>query len=81
MTGKKVFLPINQTYPNMPFVQIDSNRLTQEELVEYVRMLISLGKEDENISVTDPIALKYIKTLESDINELENTNVARRQPH
>lgn len=57
----------------MPFIQIDLNRFTQEELIEYVRMLISSGKEVGENPITNPIALKYLKTLEQDANELEST--------
>ncbi len=57
----------------MSFIQVDANRFTQDELIEYVRMLISSGKEVDEHPITDPIALKYLKTLESDADELEST--------
>lgn len=59
----------------MAFTQTDPNRLTQDELIEYVRMLITSGKAEERNPITNPIALKYLQTLEKDVNELENTQV------
>jgi len=59
----------------MAFTQTNPNRLTQDELIEYVRMLISSGKAEEANPITNPIALKYLNILEMDANELESTQV------
>lgn len=58
----------------MNLTELNAKRLTQEELIEYVKLLIDSAKNKPEIEIEDPIALKYLKTLESDSNELENTN-------
>lgn len=61
----------------MAFVELDYNRLTHEELIEFVRMIVSAEKA-ENTPLEDPIVLKYLRTLESDARELEATHRAVR---
>lgn len=58
----------------MAFIQLDTDRLNLEELLEYVRMLVTTGKNEGKYLVTNPIAQKYLQTLESDANELESTH-------
>lgn len=57
----------------MAFVELDYNRLTQDELIEFVRLIAAEGKA-ENLKIEDPIVLKYLQTLESDAGELESTH-------
>lgn len=61
----------------MHITELDYNRLTQDELIEFVRM-IAAADNAENVTVTDPIALKYLRTLGSDADELENATAAVR---
>jgi len=43
-------------------------------LIEFVRLLIDSVKNNLEINIEDPIALKYFETLERDAAELESTN-------
>lgn len=61
----------------MAFVELDYSRLTQEELTEFVKMIVSAGK-DEDLTIENPIVLKYFQTLEEDANELEETYLSIR---
>ena len=60
-------------YLIMNLTQLNAKRLTQEELIEFVRLLTDSAK---NKQLEDPIALKYLETIEKDAAELENANKA-----
>lgn len=60
----------------MTSTQLNAGRLTQGELIEFVRSLIDSAKNKLEINLEDSIALKYLETLEKDANELESTNLA-----
>lgn len=60
----------------MNLTQLNAKRLTQEELIEFVKLLIDSAKNKIEIAIEDPIALKYLETLERDSAELESTNKA-----
>lgn len=60
----------------MNLTQLNAKRLTQEELIEFVRLLIDSVKNKPEVKIEDPIALKYLETLEKDATELESTNKA-----
>ena len=60
----------------MNLTQLNAKRLTQEELIEFVRLLIDSAKNKLEVEVEDPIALKYLETLKKDSDELEDTNKA-----
>lgn len=55
-------------------MQVNAKRLTKEELIEFVRVLISESTENIKASITDPISLKYIQTMQKDAVELENAS-------
>lgn len=60
----------------MNLTQLNAKQLTQEELIEFVRLIIDSAKNKIEIKIEDPIALKYLETLAKDSDELESTNKA-----
>lgn len=60
----------------MNLTQLNAKRLTQEELIEFVWSLIDSAKNKPEVKIEDPIALKYLETLEKDVTELESANKA-----
>ena len=60
----------------MNVTRLNAKRLTQEELIEFVRLLVDSAKNRLEIKIEDPIALKYLETLEKDAAELESANKA-----
>ena len=51
-------------------MELNYNRLTQDELIEYVKLLVGEG-EKNHAHLDDSIVKKYLHTLSKDVSELE----------